>query len=117
MRVATGNVNAIRQRIPRLLAWLDRRRPEIVCLQETKLPDEAFHDLLDDEMQARGYAAAVHGEAGWNGGAILSRVGIDDVAFGVPGAPGVPGPESRALAATLAGIRGASGYGAHRRIP
>jgi exodeoxyribonuclease-3 len=98
-------VNSIRQRIPRLLPWLDQRRPDVLCLQETKLPDDAFHDLLDEELRARGYAVAVHGEAGWNGVAILSRVGLDDVAFGVPGAPGFPDPESRAVAASCAGIR------------
>ncbi|MFY9615743.1 MAG: exodeoxyribonuclease III, partial [Candidatus Dormiibacterota bacterium] len=106
-----------RQRIPRLLPWLDQRQPDVLCLQETKLPDDAFHDLLDDELQARGYAVGVHGEAGWNGVAILSRVGLDDVAFGIPGAPGFPGPESRAVAATCAGIRVHSVYVPNGRVP
>jgi exodeoxyribonuclease-3 len=115
--VATWNVNSIRQRIPRLLPWLDQRRPDILCLQETKLPDDAFHDLLDDELERRGYAVAVHGEAAWNGVAILSRVGLDDVAFGIPGAPGFPDPEARAVAATCAGIRVHSVYVPNGRVP
>jgi exodeoxyribonuclease-3 len=115
--VATWNVNSIRQRIPRLLPWLDQRRPDVLCLQETKLPDDAFHDLLGEELGTRGYAAAVHGEAGWNGVAILSRVGLDNVAFGIPGAPGFPDPESRAVAATCAGIRVHSVYVPNGRVP
>jgi exodeoxyribonuclease III len=115
--VATWNVNSIRQRIPRFLPWLDQRRPDVLCLQETKLPDDAFHDLLDDELRTRGYAVAVHGEAGWNGVAILSRVGLDDVAVGIPGAPGFPDPESRAVAATCAGIRVHSVYVPNGRVP
>ena len=117
MRVATWNVNSIRQRIPRLLPWLDQRRPDILCLQETKLPDHAFHDLLGEELRTRGYAVAVHGEAGWNGVAILSRVGLDDIVLGIPGAPGFPDPESRAVAATCAGIRVHSVYVPNGRVP
>ena len=105
MRIATWNVNSVKQRVPRLLPWLDERRPDVVCLQETKLPDDAFLDLLGDEARDRGYAVAVHGEATWNGVAILSRVGLDDVVVGLAGAPGFPRPESRAVAATCGGIR------------
>jgi exodeoxyribonuclease-3 len=117
VRLATWNVNSLRQRIPRLLPWLDQRRPDVLCLQETKLPDDAFHDLLDDELRARGYAMAVHGEAGWNGVAILSRVGLDGIALGIPGAPGFPDLESRAVAATCAGIRVHSVYVPNGRVP
>ena len=116
MRIATWNVNSIRQRIPRLLPWLDQRLPDILCLQETKVPDDAFHDLLGDELGRRGYAVAVHGEAGWNGVAILSRVGLDDVTLGIPGGPGFPDPESRAVAATCAGIRVHSVYVPNGRV-
>ena len=84
MRVATWNVNSVKQRLPRLLPWLDERRPDVVCLQETKLADDAFVELLGDELAERGYAVAVHGEAAWNGVAILSRVGLDDVVDGAP---------------------------------
>jgi exodeoxyribonuclease-3 len=117
VRLATWNVNSLRQRIPRLLPWLDQRRPDVLCLQETKLPDDTFHDLLDEELRARGYAMAIYGEAGWNGVAILSRVGLDDIALGIPGAPGFPDPESRAVAATCAGIRVHSLYVPNGRVP
>ena len=50
MRIATWNVNSVKQRLPRLLPWLDERRPDVVCLQETKLTDDAFRDLLSDEL-------------------------------------------------------------------
>jgi exodeoxyribonuclease-3 len=110
MRIATWNVNSVKQRLPRLLPWLDERQPDVVCLQETKLADDAFLELLGDELAKRGYTAAVHGEATWNGVAILSRVGLDDVAIGIPGAPGFPNPESRAVSATCGGIRIVSVY-------
>ena len=110
-------MNSIRQRMPRFLPWLDQRRPDVLCLQETKLPDDAFHDLLDEELEARGYTVAVHGEAGWNGVAILSRVGLEDVVHGIPGATGFPGPEARAVAATCAGIRVHSVYVPNGRVP
>src|SRR6266545_7143987 len=99
MRVATWNVNSVKQRVPRLLPWLDERRPDVVCLQETKLGDDAFSELLDKELSQRGYAVAVHGEQAWNGVALLSRVGLDDVVRGVAGAPGFPHPEARAVSA------------------
>ena len=105
MRVVTWNVNSAKQRLPRLLPWLDERRPDVLCLQETKLGDEAFAELLDGELAARGYAYAHAGEPRWNGVAILSRVGLDDVAVGIPNAPGFPHPEARAVSATCAGIR------------
>jgi len=105
VRVATWNVNSIKQRVPRLLPWLDEHQPDVVCLQETKLADDAFDRLLGDELAGRGYAAARHGEVQWNGVAILSRTGCDDVVVGVPGAPGFPHPEARAVTATCGGIR------------
>src|SRR4029078_4770790 len=83
VRIATWNVNSVKQRVPRLLPWLDERRPDVVCLQETKLEDAAVLDPLGDELRDRGYAVAVHGEATWNGVAILSRVGLDDVVGGL----------------------------------
>src|SRR5213078_4678523 len=74
VRVATWNVNSLKQRLPRLLPWLDERQPDVVCMQETKLADDAFTELLGGELAERGYSAAPHGEATWNGVAILSRV-------------------------------------------
>jgi exodeoxyribonuclease-3 len=117
VRIATWNVNSVKQRVPRLLPWLDQRHPDVVCLQETKLADDAFTVLLDDELARRGYAFAVHGEAQWNGVAILSRVGLDDVVTGVPGAPGFPHEEARALSATCAGVRVYSVYVPNGRVP
>jgi exodeoxyribonuclease-3 len=117
VRVATWNVNSVKQRLPRLLAWLEQRRPDVVCLQETKLADEAFDELLGSELEARGYAVARHGEAQWNGVAILSRVGLDDVAAGLPGAPGFPHQEARALSATCGGVRVHSVYVPNGRTP
>jgi exodeoxyribonuclease III len=117
VRLATWNVNSVKQRIPRLLPWLDERRPDVVCLQETKLRDDAFLELLGDDLAARGYAVAAHGEAAWNGVAILSRVGLDDVVTGLAGAPGFPHAESRAVAATCGGIRVVSVYVPNGRVP
>ncbi len=117
MRIATWNVNSVKQRLPRLLPWLDERRPDVVCLQETKLTDDAFRDLLSDELEARGYEVAVHGEAAWNGVAILSRVGLEDVVAGLPGGPGFPEPEARAVSATCDGLRVVSVYVPNGREP
>ena len=117
MRIATWNVNSVKQRVPRLLPWLDERQPEVVCLQETKLADEAFVDLLGDELADRGYAVAVHGEATWNGVAILSRAGLEDVESGLAGAPGFPHPEARAVSATCGGIKVLSVYVPNGREP
>lgn len=117
MRIATWNVNSVRQRVPRLLPWLDERRPDVVCLQETKLTDDAFTSLLGDQLRGRGYELALHGEMSWNGVAILSRVGLEDVVQGVPRAPGFPHPEARAVWATCNGIRVASVYVPNGRSP
>ena len=88
MQIATWNVNSVKQRHGRLLEWLDSRRPDVVCLQETKLADGAFTDLLGDELRSRGYEFALNGEVQWNGVAIASRVGLDDVDTSFPGQPG-----------------------------
>ena len=117
MRVATWNVNSVRQRLPRLLPWLDQRKPDVVCLQETKLADDAFGELPGDELAGRGYEVALHGEARWNGVAILSRAGLADVVAGIAGEPGFPQPEARAVAATCGGIRVHSVYVPNGREP
>jgi exodeoxyribonuclease III len=117
VRIATWNVNSVKQRVPRFLPWLDERQPDVVCIQETKLTDEAFAELLGEELAARDYAVATHGEATWNGVAILSRVGLDDVVPGLEGAPGFPHPEARAVAATCGGIRVVSVYVPNGRVP
>jgi exodeoxyribonuclease III len=117
MRLATWNVNSVKQRVKRLLPWLDERRPDVVCLQETKLADDAFAALLGDEFAARGYDVAAHGEPAWNGVAILSRVGLEDVVVGLPGALGFPHPEARAVTATCGGVRVVSVYVPNGRVP
>jgi exodeoxyribonuclease-3 len=117
VRVATWNVNSVRQRVPRLLPWLDERQPDVVCLQEIKLTREAFTELLGDELAARGYAFAAHGQSQWNGVAILSRSGLDDVRAGLPDEPGFPEPEARAISANCGGIRVTSVYVPNGRVP
>jgi exodeoxyribonuclease-3 len=117
VRIATWNVNSIRQRLPRLLAWLDERLPDVVCLQETKLADEALEQLLGEELADRGYELALHGEAQWNGVAILSRVGLGEVVRGIPGGPGFPHQEARAVSADCGGIRVHSVYVPNGREP
>ncbi|HMJ95234.1 MAG TPA: exodeoxyribonuclease III [Thermoleophilaceae bacterium] len=117
MRLATWNVNSLKQRMPRFLPWLDERRPDVVCLQETKLADDALADLLGDQLSERGYEIAAHGEAAWNGVAILSNVGLEDVVAGLEGGPGFPHPEARAVSATCGGIRVTSVYVPNGREP
>jgi exodeoxyribonuclease-3 len=117
VRIATWNVNSVKQRVPRLLPWLDERRPDVVCLQETKLTDDAFAALLDAELADRGYAVAAHGQGAWNGVAILSRVGLEDVVRGIPGGPGFPDQEARAVSATCDGVRIVSVYVPNGRAP
>jgi exodeoxyribonuclease-3 len=117
VRVATWNVNSAKKRVPRLLPWLDERQPDVVCLQETKLADDAFEQLLGEELTGRGYTVALNGEVQWNGVAILSRVGLDDVVRGLPDGPGFPHAEARAVSACCDGIRVHSVYVPNGREP
>ena len=113
MRIATWNVNSIRPRLPRFVPWLEQRRPDVLCLQETKVTDAVFDDLLEGPLTRLGYEWAHHGQGQWNGVAILSRVGLDAVAAGLPGDPGFPDPatrEARLVAATCGGVRVHSVY-------
>ena len=82
MRIATWNINSIRQRIEPLTAWLKERGPDIVCLQETKCVDEAFPR---EALEGLGYNVAVHGQKTFNGVAILSKLPFDEVTPGLPG--------------------------------
>ena len=85
MRIATYNVNSINARMPILLRWLEETKPDVVCLQELKTPQEKFPEqtLID-----AGYQALWHGQKSWNGVAILSRVGdIREVRRALPGDP------------------------------
>ncbi|MCC2593927.1 exodeoxyribonuclease III [Tessaracoccus sp. OS52] len=106
MRIATWNVNSAKQRMPRLLPWLEERRPDVVCLQETKLTDAAFFDLFSGPLTDLGYEVAHHGQGGFNGVALLSRVGLADVEANFPGQPDFEGKaEARALSAVCDGVR------------
>jgi exodeoxyribonuclease III len=82
MRIATWNVNSIRQRIESLTAWLAERAPDIVCLQETKTIDDAFPRA---PIEAMGYNVAIHGQKTFNGVAILSKFKFDEVTPRLPG--------------------------------
>jgi exodeoxyribonuclease III len=112
MRLATWNVNSVNARLPRLLDWLQTRRPDVACLQETKTA--AFPT---EEVRQLGYEVAEHGLGRWNGVAVLSRVGLDDVSTGFADEPGFPDPEARALAVTCAGVRIWSVYVPNGRTP
>lgn len=117
MRIATWNVNSIKQRLPRFVPWLDQRKPDVVCLQEIKVTNDAFTGMLGDELASRGYEIAVNGEVQWNGVALLSKVGLHDVVVGIPGAPGFPNPEARAVSAVCDGVRVYSLYVPNGREP
>jgi len=82
--LATWNVNSIRIRLPRLVAWLERRRPDVVCLQEVKVTDEEFPRSA---LEALGYRALVAGQRTYNGVAILSRAEATEVARALPRGP------------------------------
>jgi exodeoxyribonuclease-3 len=82
MRIATWNVNSIKQRIDSAVAWLKERAPDIVCLQETKTVDDAFPR---EPFEALGYNVATHGQKTFNGVAILSRLPFDEVTPRLPG--------------------------------
>jgi exodeoxyribonuclease-3 len=85
MRIATWNVNSIKQRVDNALAWLAERQPDIVCLQETKCVDDAFPR---EPFEAMGYNVAVHGQKTFNGVALLSKHPFDEVTPGLPGGDG-----------------------------
>jgi exodeoxyribonuclease-3 len=98
MRVATWNVNSVAARLPRLLEWLDSARPDVVCLQETKCAELAFPS---GDVEELGYQVAAHGDGRWNGVAILSRAGLDDVARGFAAQPGFAADPDPAREPTL----------------
>jgi exodeoxyribonuclease-3 len=121
MRVATWNVNSAKVREPRLLPWLDQRAPDVVCLQETKLSDAEFAEQFGAALADRGYEVAHYGQGRWNGVALLSRVGLEEVVRGLPDAPRYPDeraePEARAVTATCGGLRVTSVYVPNGRTP
>jgi exodeoxyribonuclease-3 len=102
MRIATWNVNSLKARLPRVEAWLEDARPDVLCLQETKLADDAFPQLT---FEALGYESVHHGQGRWNGVAILSKVGIGDVTSGFGELADPYEGDARLLAATCGGVR------------
>lgn len=106
VRLVTWNVNSLKARLDRVEQWLVECQPDVVCLQETKLADTALPAMA---FSALGYESAHHGEGQWNGVAILSRVGLDDVVAGFAD-DAVPDPEARLLTATCGGVRVMSAY-------
>jgi exodeoxyribonuclease-3 len=114
MRFATWNVNSVKARLPRLLQWLADSAPDVLCLQETKIAEGGFPV---DEVAELGYQVAQYGQGRWNGVAVLSRIGLDDVRRGFPGEPGYPDPEARAISARCGGIGFMSVYVPNGRTP
>ena len=102
LRIATWNVNSLLARMPRVIEWLQTVEPDVLCVQETKVTEATFPHA---ELEQVGYASAADGDGRYNGVAILSRVGIEEVTRGFPGEPGFPDPERRAIAAICGGVR------------
>jgi exodeoxyribonuclease-3 len=122
VRIATWNVNSLRARLDKVMGWLERAQPDVLLMQETKLADA---DAPTDVFGGAGYALAHHGEGRWNGVAIASRRGIEDVVanFGAPLGPArtedvgddEPFGEARMISALCGGIRVASLYAPNGR--
>lgn len=105
MRIATWNVNSIRTRVDRVVAFLERHDVDVLAMQETKCKDEQFPMARFEEA---GYEVAHHGLNQWNGVAIASRVGLEDISIGFEDMPGFGDPiaaEARAIGATCGGVR------------
>jgi len=113
VRLATWNVNSLRARLERVLAWTERNQPDILCMQETKLADDAV-PLID--FAALGYEVAHHGSGTWNGVAIASRVGIDGVVAGLPETEDWTDEGGRFLTAECGGVRVVSVYVPNGRV-
>ncbi len=104
MKIATWNVNSLKIRLPQLLNWLAARQPDVVCLQETKLPDQ---DFPREAIAAAGYHFACSGQKTYNGVALLTREAPSDIVFGNPL---FPDEQKRLLTATVQGICVVSAY-------
>jgi exodeoxyribonuclease-3 len=117
VRIATWNVNSVGARLPRLNEWLELAQPDVLCLQETKIAGDAFPG---EGAEALGYEVAANGDGRWNGVAILSRIGLDNVTKGFAGQPPYapppdeddpaligkpPAVEARAIGATCGPLR------------
>jgi exodeoxyribonuclease-3 len=102
MQIATWNVNSIKQRMDNVVAWLSARQPELVCLQETKCPDDAFPR---EAFESLGYNVAVHGQKAFNGVAVLSKLPFDEV---TPRLPGDDGDDHARFLEVAVSIKGSS---------
>jgi exodeoxyribonuclease-3 len=105
VKLATWNVNSVRARIERVLAWLSTHKPDIVCLQELKCEEQLLPTL---ELHALGYHGVYHCQKTYNGVAILSRAPISDVTLGLD--DGEDDPQTRLIAGTIDGVRVISAY-------
>jgi exodeoxyribonuclease-3 len=101
VKLATWNINSIRARLDRMFAWIDREKPDVLCLQETKVEDAGFPF---DQLLAKGYQAVAYGQTSYNGVAILSTAPLTDVARTF-GDGGELDDDARVIAATTHGIR------------
>ena len=99
MLIATWNVNSLKARLPRVQQWILENKPDVICIQETKMKDAVFPSLVFHEM---GYESAHFGQGQWNGVAILSKVGLDNVINNF--AVGEPDGEARIISAECGGI-------------
>ena len=106
MRIATWNVNSLKVRMGRVEEWLTYARPDVVCMQETKLADAAFPHMA---FSALGYDSVHHGDGQWNGVAILSRVGIEEPVLGFCGRL-EPDSDTRIISARCGGVHVTSVY-------
>ena len=108
MRIATWNVNSVRTRLEQVLAWLQQERPEVLCLQETKVTDELFPR---EAFEALGYQVVISGQKAYNGVAMLSLLPLEDVQIGfealLPSDPEAPGlsEQKRVISALVDGVR------------
>ncbi len=111
MRVATWNVNSLKIRLAHLLDWLADARPDVVCLQETKIEDEKFPV---EDLRRAGYEAVYCGQKTYNGVAILARSPLTEVVHGIPGFADDP---KRVISATVAGTRVVCLYAPNGQAP
>jgi exodeoxyribonuclease-3 len=105
VKLATWNVNSVRARLERVVAWLAQHGPDVLCMQETKVSDDLFPT---DELRRFGYDVAFHGQRTYNGVAILSRAPLTDVTRGF--GDGDDDSQARLISATIGGVRVMSVY-------
>ena len=105
MRIATWNVNSLTARLERVQEWIEYACPDILCMQETKVADSTFPSMALSQL---GYESASHADGRWNGVAVASRVGLEDVEVGFAGEADEQG--CRLVAATCGGVRVHSVY-------